>query len=674
MHQPGPPRFCAVGESVELAPRAPDPDADYKWTLVEAPDDDAVTVTDDPVLDVAPDTPGTYRFRLAAPDGDHEQTVRVFPDERVDARFEVAAADLPVPESDLDSVAVIGPWNDQLLGRDHAHREGDSYVLEKRLPPGEHYYNFCANDDLNQSVREKMTVEGPGRPRIRVDATVDGDTLVVEADARAAPNGAPPDVEFYVDDRDRADLAADLDIEDDTARVPLDALGDRLRVHAVPIAERYGVADHVDVRTDGERVDVRRPNDGPDWAASPTIYEIFVRSFAGDTPETTFTELERRVPYLDSLDVDCVWLTPVLESPTTHGYHITDYFDTASDLGTRAEFESFVDTCHDHDIRVIFDLVINHTSRDHPFFHHFAGDVPDYEDYYIPDADSPVGAQYYFNWSRIPNLNFGTLDVREFLLSVVDEWSAVVDGFRCDVAWGVPHGFWKEVADRTPDDFLLLDETVPRDPFYHEGEFTVHYDTSLYDTLREIGRGDAPASELFDALNASARMGFPDHAVHMRYVENHDEDRYLDECDEASLRAAAAATFTLPGAPMIYYGQERGMTDYRGKMAWHDGDRELTAYHRRLTAARREYDVLADGSVSPVAVEAVDGPDADRVVAYRRDSGDGDALVAVLNFGSRPATVRLGDATGTTDLLTGEECAAGDSERRVTDAVLLHAE
>ncbi|MFC7198945.1 alpha-amylase family glycosyl hydrolase [Halospeciosus flavus] len=425
------------------------------------------------------------------------------------------------------------------------------------------------------------------------------------------------------------------------------------------------------MQVEDDRVDVHRPNDGPDWATAPTVYEIFVRSFAGETPDTTFRELERRVPYIDSLGVDCVWLTPVLESPTTHGYHITDYFSTASDLGTRAEFESFVDACHDAGIRVVFDLVINHTSRDHPFFHHFAGDVPAYDDFYVPDEDSPVGAEYYFDWTHIPNLNFGTLAVREFLLDVVDEWAGVVDGFRCDVAWGVPHGFWKEVADRTPEDFLLLDETVPRDPFYHEGEFTVHYDTSLYHTLRDIGNEEASADAVFDALDASKRMGFPDHSVHMRYVENHDEDRYLDECDEGSLRAAAAATFTLPGAPMIYYGQERGMTEYRGKMQWHDGDSDLTAYHRQLTAARNDHSVLKHGSVERISYSVEDGPDDDRVVAFARDDDD-DRVVVVLNFASQPATVTVDESVATTDLLTGSQVGA-DESLRVHDAAVLHA-
>jgi glycosidase len=254
------------------------------------------------------------------------------------------------------------------------------------------------------------------------------------------------------------------------------------------------------------------------------------------------------------------------------------------------------------------------------------------------------------------------------------------------VAWGVPHGFWKEVRERVPEDFLLLDETIPRDPHYHETEFHMHYDTALYGALRDIGHGNAPATKIFEALDDAVWQGFPDSAVHLRYIENHDEERYLDECSEGALRAAVAATFTLPGAPMIYYGQERGMTDKRGSMNWHDGDAGLTEFHRSLSTLRREYPALTNGAVEPLSVtvadsraavtddEAVDGdPDpttdaagdgddsiteidadgsaADRVVAFARDDGT-DRLLVVCNFADEPQAVSLPATIDETDLRT----------------------
>ena len=724
MHEPGPPRTTSVGESVELAPRRPDPDGTFDWTLRDAPaesaaggGDRAVTPetadgterpilvrgdtgrSDSPVVHLHPDAPGTYALELDAPDGTHRQRVRVFPDERRETELRVPAFDLPVDDAEVDRVSLMWPHNDRLLARERPERDGDDWVIETRVPPGRHSFTFAPNDDLAQYHRDSVAVPGPGRPRLSLDATVTGGgddrdpTLVLTADAEAPPersvsvgpdesdgsgqtddrpgrrdwsNGdadaATVDVEFLVDDRDaEAETVSRIESLADghTLELSLDEVPDGLRIHAVPHAKRYGAMETVRIdRTDGGSARVVDPHAPPEWAESPTIYEVFVRSFAGETPPTTFREIERRVPYIESLGVDALWLTPVLASPTEHGYHVTDYYDTAADLGSRAAFESLVETCHEAGIRVIFDLVINHTSRDHPAFQMHAAGVDAYADHYrradgafdvtrtdwaeIDDGDMP---EYYFNWGRIPNLNFDSPAVREWLLDVVDEWAAVVDGFRADVAWGVPHGFWKEVADRVPDDRLLLDETLPHDPFYGEGEFDLHYDTSLYDALRDIGAGDRSADAVADAVDRAAWLGFDDPTAQMRYVENHDEERYLAEYGEPAQRAAAAVTFTLPGAPMIYAGQERGNETYRGPIRWHDGDNDQTDFHRDLAALRDAEPLLRDGAVAfdgaASAVAVVDG-DADRVTAYERVD-DGDGLLVVVNFDAAPATVTVPD-------------------------------
>jgi len=682
MHHPGPPRFVHVGESVTLAPRAPDPDVSFAWRLRDAPADSDVTVGDGPVVHLAPDVPGTYRLELDAPDGTHRQTVRAFPDPRKPARFRVDPNDVDGDISAAETASVIGQFNDFTMGVDRATREDGDWVLDVELPPGDHEGLFAFDDAFDPFASAEITVEGPGRPRVRLDGRREGGDVVVPATADPAPDGSDPDVEFHLDGRD--DLSeADVAIEGDELRVPVDALSELARVHAVAVAERHGIADTLELSVapdDGVTVD--RPADPPAWLRDASMYEIFVREFAGETVDTTFEEIERRVPYLEHLGIDVVWLTPVLESPTHHGYHITDMFDTADDLGTRAEFESLVDRLHEAGIRVVFDLVINHTSRDHPAFQLHRAGVPEYADHYerIPTEQDTSDVDWagddapghYFTWTRIPNVNFDSLAVREWMLDVVEEWAPVVDGFRCDVAWGVPHGFWKEVRERVKaenDDFLLLDETVPkRDAAFHENEFDFHYDADLYFALRDIGQGDAPADAIFDALTDTQRHGYPDEAVHMRYVENHDEDRYLEECGRDALPAAAAATFTLPGVPMIYYGQELDVEDSRGTMKWYDGDQDLTDFHRRLVSLRDDHPAIRTDGVDPVDVDVAEG-DPDSVVAYERASDD-ERLVVVLNFGDEPATVAPAVAVDGTDLLSETDVADGDS-LRVADAVVL---
>jgi glycosidase len=691
MHHPGPPRFATVGESVELAPRQPDPKMTAEWRVVEQPAASTATLGDGPVCHLEPDAPGVYRAELTVADGTHEQVVRAFPGVTETARFSVTADDFD--DDDLavaDRAIVIGTFNDFRMGTHWAERDGDEWVIETELPPGTHHAIFSFDGSFESTATDEVTIEGPGRPRVELTSETVNADLVVSADARAASSGSEPEVEFYLDGRGVLSESA-VTVDGDELRVPREALPETARIHAVAAAERHSVADTLVVERGtenedagtGEAVSVSRPADPPAWASDATIYEIFVRSFAGETVDTTFEAIERRVPYIESLGVDVVWLTPVQASPTRHGYHITDFFDTAEDLGTREEFESLVDRLHDAGIRVVFDLVINHSSRDHPAFQLHRAGVPEYADYYeripvsqdVSDVDwaGTDAPGYYFNWTRIPNLNYDSLDVRRWMLDVVEEWRDVVDGFRCDVAWGVPHGFWKEVRERVKADdpeFLLLDETVPRDAAFAENEFDVHYDTDLFDALRDIGTGEEPASALFEALDVTAEHGYPDRAGHMRYVDNHDEDRYIDECGAASLRAAVGATFTLPGTPMVYAGQERGVEQQRGTMRWHDGDNALTDFHRRLVALRADHAALRAPGVHPVP-HAVETGDSDRVVAYERTDGD-ETLAVVLHFGDGTANVSLDTAVGETDLLSGDSVGS-DGTVEVGDVVVVPA-
>jgi hypothetical protein len=683
MHHPGPPRFTTVGESVELAPRDPNPDGHYRWQLLSAPEESDAVLGDCPVVHLDPDVAGTYTAELDAPDGTHTQTVRAFPVSRTSTRFSVSADEVDGDLTGVESASVIGPFNDFVMGKHRVERDGDEWALDVELPPGDHDAIFAFEDGFDPYANVEATVEGAGRPRVRLDGRREAEAVVVTATAQAAPAGDDPEVEFHLDHRDALD-ESDVTVDGDELRVPVESLPVLSRIHAVAVAEQPSIADTLAIRVeDDETIAFDRPADAPEWVRDATVYQIFVRQFAGEKLDTTFAEIERRVPYLESLGIDTVWFTPVCASPTRHGYHITDLFDTADDLGTREEFESLVDRLHEADIKVLFDLVINHTARDHPAFQMHRAGVPEYEDHYerIPREQDTTGVDWagddspghYFNWAGIPNVDYDSLSVRRWMLDVVDAWAPLVDGFRCDVAWGVPHGFWKEVRERVKaedPDFLLLDETVPRRVGFRENEFDLHYDTDLYYALRDVGTGDAPASAVVDALVDSERLGFPDEAVHMRYVENHDEDRYATECDDGTLRPAVAATFTLPGAPLVYYGQERGVPEQRGPMRWHDGDAALTTFHRDLVALRDDLPALRAPSVTRVVCD-VDAGDAEKVVAYERAGEEGDdAVVVVLNFADEAATVAVDRPVEGRDLLTASDVDDGDGVR-VDDVVVL---
>ena len=642
MSHPGPPRFVATGDSVELAPRDPDPSATYEWSVVQAPVASTATTGDDPVEQFVPDAPGTYVVRLSAPDGRHDLTVRAFGSDRA-------------PEANTRGARASGGRSGSAFAT--THRAGDEGT-------GASYSGEIGGLGVGA---------GSGRPRLTLSATVEEGNVVVRADPEPNPHSdetrADLDVEFLLDDRD--DLAwRDVGTEGLALVVPLDAFPERGRFHAVALGEHgYSVPAAIDIcretaGNDDSAIDVTHPYHPPVWSEDAVIYEIYVRTF-GEGEGGAFDAIVDRLDYIEGLGVDVIWLTPVLENDhAPHGYNVTDFFSIAADLGTRKDYRAFVEAAHDRGIKVLFDLVCNHSARAHPHFQAAVSD-PDseYREWY--EWRSETEPETYFDWQHIANFDFSHLPVRRHLLDAVDEWAPTVDGFRCDMAWAVPNGFWREVHDRLKardPEFLLLDETIPYIADFQAGLFDTHFDSTTYAALRRVGRGDAPATDLLDAVDERSAAGFPGYAAFMLYAENHDETRYIVECGEAAAEAALGALFTLPGAPMVYAGQEFGQRGTRDGLAWAHAKEELRTHVEGLATARHEQPALA-GRASLERLDAdLRAGEADRVVAYRRASGD-DAVTVVLNFGADPATVAV-DAADTTDLVTGVDLADGGEEGR----------
>ncbi|MFB6078113.1 MAG: alpha-amylase MalA [Halarchaeum sp.] len=642
MHHPGPPLFVATGDEVELAPRDPVPGERYRWTIRASPADSTAAVGDNPVEHLVPDEPGTYVARLDAPDGVHDLTIRVFP-----GRLAPGG----------------GPGTSGRSGGVDATTAGAAGVSG-----GEAYADETGAGD------------GPGgRPRLRLDPSVEDGEAVVRAVPRPNPRGderaSDLTVEFVVDDRD----AIPDDAVTRTARelrVPLDAIDDRLRVHAVSVGDDgYSVPDQAEFTAGDAGVETHRPYDPPAWAEDAVIYEIYVRTFTDADEGEFFDRLVEKLDYLDSLGVDVLWLTPVLQNDhAPHGYNITDFFRIASDLGTREDYRAFVEAAHERGFKVLFDFVGNHSAREHRFFRDAQHDVDsEYRDWY--EWRTETEPETYFDWPYIANFDFDHLPVRRHLLDAADEWAPLVDGFRCDMAWAVPNSFWRELHDRCKDrdrEFLLLDETIPYIPDFQAGLFDMHFDSYTYHLLREVGNG-VPADRVLDAVEARAESGFPDHAGFMLYAENHDETRYLVDSGRAAAEAAAGAIFTLPGSPLVYAGQEFGQQGRRDTLAWEHADPTLQDHFRALAAARREVDALSgDAALVRVPYDVASGAP-DRVVAFARDAGD-DAVAVVLNFGDDPATVSLDAAADDTDLVSGDAVGTDDGRVRVDSVAVLPAE
>ncbi|MEF8826730.1 MAG: alpha-amylase family glycosyl hydrolase, partial [Halapricum sp.] len=469
-----------------------------------------------------------------------------------------------------------------------------------------------------------------------------------------------------------------------------------------------------------------------EWLDDAVMYEIFPRSFAGEEGTADFQFLTEKVDYLADLGIDVVWLTPIVPARSTevdtppggpHGYDTGDYFDIAADLGTLDDFETFVEACHEADIRVCFDLVVNHCGWTNEHWQDTIAELDEQPDdpYTFPDIEAWDADSKYFDWFdrqttpseedaapaqtsffnvRLhPNLNYGNLALREHILAAVDFWSEYVDGFRCDIAWGVPHSFWKEARRLTRQkdaEFFWLDESVPYLTSMGESEFDLHFDTTEFMfTAHSVARGERPPADLLDAIEIREETGFPTYSRILNTTENHDESRIYWEAkaeghreDPAQAeRAAVAAEFTLPGVPFIYYGQERLICEYgtRRKSPFADredrfDDIEKDPY-KRAFMNWQEYDEahfqFFDNLIDFYHDSPVFGPNADLVrEAYRtdatddllvfgRDAGD-EKRVVVINFGPKPRQVELRQSVDTRDLFTGEDLAVSTSDDATT--------
>ncbi|OIB55821.1 alpha-amylase family glycosyl hydrolase [Natrialba sp. SSL1] len=730
-HHPGPPRFVTVGEGLinpnghemetrdELAPWNLDrnPDGDYAWHVADAPEGSTATPTDAPIAEFVPDVPGEYRLVLEASDGKHELTVRAFP-----KQDDGGGGERPRPQVRLEATV-------------------------------------DADRDPNQD-RDQVQDQDPDRIQFDATAKLAGSDAAVDDE-----DGTQTDltVEYYVDDRSALEL-------DEQNGIRTDELVEReleypVRVYAVAVTDdgRYSIPDAVELDSapGADRVQPERPFEPPSWVEDAIVYEMFTRRFP-DQDDPTFETIADRVDHLADLGIDVLWLTPMLETDRgfgtpdsqggPHGYHTDDYLSVDSDLGSMADFEALVETCHDHDIRVVFDLVINHTGDTHPFYQAAVDDSHPgherYRDWYRWEDFEERNADTYFGWEGIPNLDHSNPAMRAYLLEVIDFWAPLVDGFRTDVAWGVPLGFWTEVSDRLrryDAEFFLLDETIPSDVEMGGGRFHMHHDDVLHDTLESVAtaavsrdeaddadrvegewrregeneEADAEtensdtdtedavadtfsdmsvdasdgASAILDAVAERARRGAHPDSEWLLYVENHDTDRFLAEHGRGAQQAAAAATFTLPGSPMLYYGQETGLTERREPMNWGSFDAALLEYYHQLLDLRQSVPALQraaalervayEASTKYAVAYARDASTADRAVqADQADAEDGpERVLVVLNFSPEPTTVRVNERVSGPDLLSGEQVvneSGGDGsewERTVTvdSAVVLES-
>lgn len=310
----------------------------------------------------------------------------------------------------------------------------------------------------------------------------------------------------------------------------------------------------------------------PDWSRNAVIYEVNWRQM---TPGGTLPELTDQLPRLKELGVDILWLMPVhpISELNRKGglgsyYAVKDYTAVNPELGTLDQFKKFVNKAHEQGFKVIIDWVPNHSGCDNPW-------VRQHPDWYALDENGKMFGP--FDWTDVYKFDYSNPEMRKGMIDAMKFWltEANIDGFRCDVAGQVPTDFWNEArpqldAAREGGVFMLAEDSGPA---LVEHAFNMDYNWPMKDVFNAIAAtagqrtyDDNKLKEMhpadIDALLAEQAKDFAEDSYMMNMITNHDlnswegtEFQRLGNLTDAF----AVLSYTLPGMPLIYTGQETGM-------------------------------------------------------------------------------------------------------------------
>lgn len=376
------------------------------------------------------------------------------------------------------------------------------------------------------------------------------------------------------------------------------------------------------------------------WYMDAVFYEVYIRAYCDSTGDGNgdIRGLITKLDYIKELGVDCIWILPIYPSPLKDdGYDIADYYGVHSDYGTIEDFKKLVQEAHKRDIRIIADLVLNHTSDQHPWFQKSRSDPQSkYRDYYVwsktnnkyseariifidtEDSnwtyDEEAGLYFWHRfYSSQPDLNYDNPEVIQEMMNVMDFWLEMgIDGFRADA---VPYlieregtncenlpethqilkDFRKHIDEKYEDKVLLAEANQwpvdVRDYFGESDEFHMGFHFPLMPRIF-MALAKSNASPIHWIISQTPEI--PEKTQWCTFLRNHDEltlemvteeerqslwNEYapdprmrlnlgirrrlapLLDNDHRKILLANALLYSLPGAPIIYYGDEIGMGD-----------------------------------------------------------------------------------------------------------------
>ncbi len=411
----------------------------------------------------------------------------------------------------------------------------------------------------------------------------------------------------------------------------------------------------------------------PEWAKDAIWYEIFPERFAnGDTTNDPpnvqpwggvpdahnyfggdLKGIIDHLGYLQRLGVNSVYLTPIFESPTNHKYHTSDYKKIDHNFGTDTTFRTLLSDLHRQQMHLIIDGVFNHSGT-----HFFAfedvkknGEKSPYAHWYnihsfpVSPPDKP-NYEAWWGLGELPKLMTDSPAVRNYLFDASSYWTKMgLDGWRLDVPNELSHDFWiqwrKLIKGINPNAYIVGEIWDDATPWLQGDQFDAVMNYRFRGACVGFIALENRTAAQFDSILQAQRAAYPAEVnyVLQNLIGSHDTERFLTLCDgdASKVKLAALVQMTYVGAPMIYYGDEIGMTGgkdpgCRGTMIWDTTKWNMDIFHwyEKLTRIRNTYDLFRRGSYATVLVD-----DQAKVFGFVR-SGKTDKAVVLLNVGSKP--------------------------------------
>ncbi len=397
----------------------------------------------------------------------------------------------------------------------------------------------------------------------------------------------------------------------------------------------------------------------PDWSKNAVMYEVNTRQFSEDG---SFSAVQDQLPRLKDMGIDILWFMPIhpisvekrkaegdllvteIEDPEEQKkylgsyYAVADFKEVNPEHGTLDDFKSLVNEAHELSMKVIIDWVPNHTGWDHSW-------ITEHPEWYtqndkgeIVDPLNPETGESW-GWTDVADLNYDVAEMREEMISDMKYWltEANIDGFRCDVAHGVPVDFWRDanaqLRETKNDIYMLAEAEIPA----LAEMFNSSYAWSFHHTLKEALHGEKELDELEATVKSYKERFGKDHHMLM-FTTNHDENAWSGTVFERygdAHKAMAVLTFTLDGMPLVYSGQESGM-DKRLKFFEKDviewGDYALQDFYKNLLALKKGNKALYNGSFGG-DLEVIDSGNP-KVYTYQREK-EGNKVFVAINFSDK---------------------------------------